>query len=83
MSWLRSVTAGSPLVGFVLALVLGLSSGRAMAAGDVCELQLEVFINQAPTHLIGSFTMATGRKIAAAGGARGDRVEAARLCIPG
>ena len=64
MSWLRSVTAGSLLVGFVLALVLGFTSDRATAA-DVCELQLEVFINQAPTHLIGSFTMATGRRIAA------------------
>ena len=40
MSWLRSITAGSPLVGFVLALVLGFTSDRATAAGDVCELQL-------------------------------------------
>jgi outer membrane usher protein len=66
MSWLRSIAAGRPLAGLVLALVLGFFSGRAVAAiGDVCQLQLEVFINQAPTHLIGSFTMVVGRKIAA------------------
>ena len=31
----------------------------------MCQLQLEVFINDAPTHLIGSFTMVIGGRIAA------------------
>jgi outer membrane usher protein len=47
-----------------LVLALALSSARAMAEGDVCQLQLEVFINQAPTHLIGSFTRLPDGKIA-------------------
>jgi outer membrane usher protein len=60
MSWLRSTTRQLA----VSVLALGLLSARATAAGDVCQLQLEVFINQAPTHLIGSFTMVAGGKIA-------------------
>jgi len=61
MSWLRA-TARQLAVSVV---VLGLLSGRATAGGDdVCQLQLEVFINQTPTHLIGSFTLLAGGKIA-------------------
>jgi len=49
-----------------MALAFAFFSTRAIAgAADVCELQLEVFLNQAPTHLIGSFTMVEGKKIAA------------------
>jgi len=68
MSWLRPITGTSPLAGLMLALALalGLFPARAVAGqGDVCDLQLEVFINQAPTHLIGAFEMLAGRKIAA------------------
>ena len=66
MSWLRPIAATRWTAGFALAAALGCGCQRADAtAGEVCELQLEVFINQAPTHLIGSFTMAAGQKIAA------------------
>src|SRR5271166_1355173 len=66
MSWLRPITGALPLAGLMLALALGLVPARAAAGeADVCDLQLEVFINQAPTHLIGSFEMVVGRKIAA------------------
>ena len=60
MSRLRSTAR--QLASLVLALTL--SCARAMAEGDVCQLQLEVFINQAPTHLIGSFTRLPDGKIA-------------------
>ena len=66
MQWLRSIGAGRSLAGFFLAAALASTSGRAIsAAGDVCQLQLEVFINQTPTHLIGAFDLIQGRKIAA------------------
>src|SRR2546423_1901234 len=61
MSWLRA-TARQLAVSVV---VLGLLSGRATAVtDDMCQLQLEVFINQTPTHLIGAFTLLVGGKIA-------------------
>jgi outer membrane usher protein len=66
MQWLRSIGAGRNLAGFFPAAALASTSGRAIsAAADVCQLQLEVFINQTPTHLIGAFDLIQGRKIAA------------------
>jgi len=66
MSWLRSITAGTRLSGLALALALGFCCEPAAGTpNDSCELQLEVFINQAPTHLIGAFTMVVGQRIAA------------------
>ena len=66
MSRLGPITGAAPLAGMMLALALGFLPARAAAAGgDVFALQLEVFINQAPTHLIGSFEMIAGHKIAA------------------
>jgi outer membrane usher protein len=66
MQWLGSIGAGRSLAGLLLAAALASTSSRALSAeGDVCALQLEVFINQTPTHLIGAFDLIEGRKIAA------------------
>src|SRR5436309_2578433 len=66
MSWLRSIAGTRWTAAVALAVALGSACEHAHAtAVEVCELQLEVFINQTPTHLIGSFTMAAGKKIAA------------------
>ena len=66
MSRLRPIRVARPLAGLMLALALGYLPARAVAGeADVCDLQLEVFINQAPTHLIGSFSQQVGHKIAA------------------
>jgi outer membrane usher protein len=66
MQWLGSIGAGRSLAGLLLAVALATTSSRALSAeGDACPLQLEVFINQAPTHLIGAFDLIQGRKIAA------------------
>lgn len=64
MPWLRTIHACRQLLS--LALVLGsFSTGAIAGVGDICELQLEVYVNDAPTHLIGSFTMVVGGRIAA------------------
>ena len=65
MQWLGSVGARRSLARLLLAFGLASSSGRAIsAAGDACPLQLEVFVNQTPTHLIGAFDLIQGRQIA-------------------
>jgi len=64
MQWLGSIGVRRSFAGLVLAFAL--ASSRAISAeGDVCPLQLEVFINQTPTHLIGAFDLIQGSKIAA------------------
>jgi outer membrane usher protein len=65
MSRLRSIATVRRLSGLALTLAIGFCCEPAAgAADDSCELQLEVFINRAPTHLIGAFTV-VGQRIAA------------------
>ena len=48
MPWLRTIHACRQLLS--LALVLGsFSTGAVAGVGDICELQLEVYVNDAPT----------------------------------
>ena len=66
MSWLRCIGVWRFTAALAVAMMLCLFGEHAQAgAADVCQLQLEVFINNAPTRLIGSFTMVVGGRIAA------------------
>jgi outer membrane usher protein len=65
MPWLPSPPRIELLIALALAFALGSATKRAVAAEDSTSLQLEVFINDNPTNLIGSFTLLDGRRIAA------------------
>jgi outer membrane usher protein len=66
MPWVCSIRKTGAIATLAMALALGFYSTRVIAgAADVCELQLEVFLNRTPTHLIGSFTVLAGGRIAA------------------
>jgi outer membrane usher protein len=66
MSWPYYIGAWHRAAALAVALMLAFFCEHAIAAPtDVCQLQLEVFINETPTHLIGSFTMVVGGRIAA------------------
>src|SRR5713226_6375617 len=60
----RSPRAELKLLLALILLVLPISF-RVMAAEEPYQLQLEVYINGAPTHLIGSFVRLADRRIAA------------------
>ena len=57
----------------LFALAALLPSANAMAAGDGVPLQLEVFINDQPTGLIGAFTLAPDARLDHGARAAGDR----------
>jgi hypothetical protein len=49
MRWLRAVNAARLRAGLALALALAsFATGAVAGVGDVCELQLEVYINETP-----------------------------------
>ncbi len=65
MLWFRSLPGGERLLAVLaVTLALGFMAGRVGAEEVGRQLQLEVIVNNSPTHLIGSFTMLEGRRIA-------------------
>lgn len=67
MRWLCRPAAGKAFVVLVLAGLLdaGFGAGRLRAAAEQKSLQLEVFINNVPANIIGSFVLFEGNRLGA------------------